>query len=115
MAVTGWPEPDVAWRPILIDLGLMAFLVSMAMSILYAGSLDAVLAASRIGAVATVVTLGLFLAAALEALFTGALEGLSLRTGVGTLLAFVVVVALHRGMVRSLERLYAQAPGLERA
>jgi hypothetical protein len=41
--------------------------------------------------------------------------GFSLRAGVGTLLAFVVIVAMHRGMVRSLERLFAQMPGLERA
>jgi hypothetical protein len=115
MAVTGWPEPHVSWRPILIDIGLVGFLVSLAMSLLYDGSLDAMLTATRIGAVATVLTLGLFLAAALEALFTGALAGLSLRTGVGTLLAFVVVIALHRGMVRSLQRFYAQAPGLGRA
>jgi hypothetical protein len=115
IAVTGWPEPDVAWRPLLIDIGLVGFLVSLAMSVLYDGGLDAVIAASRIGAVATVVTLGLFLAAALEALFTGALAGFSLRAGVGTLLAFVVIVAMHRGMVRSLERLFAQMPGFERA
>ena len=97
------------------DAGLVGFLVSLSMSLLYDGRVDAVLAASRIGAIATVVTLGLFLAAALEALFTGALQGLSLRTGVGTLLAFVVVVAVHRGMLRSIERLLTRLPGLERA
>jgi len=112
MAVTGWPEPEVAWRPLLVDVGLVGFMISMTMSVLYSGSLDAVLAATQIGAVATVITLGLFLAAALEALFTGALA--SLRTGAGTLLAFVIVVAMHRGMVRSLQRLLAQVPGLER-
>jgi hypothetical protein len=115
IAVTHWPEPEVAWRPILIDVGLVAFLISVTMSILYGGSLDATLAATRIGALATVVTLGLFLAAALEALFTGALGGLSFRTGVGTLLSFVIVVALHRGMLRSIERLFGQMPGLQRA
>jgi hypothetical protein len=115
MAVTGWPEPEVAWRPILVDVGLVGFLTSMTMSVLYNGSLDASLAATQIGAVATVITLGLFLAAALEALFTGALAGLSLRTGVGTLLAFVIVVATHRGMVRALQRRLAQMPGLGRA
>jgi hypothetical protein len=115
LAVTGWPEPEVAWRPLLIDAGLIGFLVSLSMSLLYDGRIDPILAASRIGATATVVTLGLFLAAALEALFTGALEGLSLRTGVGTLLAFVVVVAVHRGMLRSIERLLTRIPGPERA
>jgi hypothetical protein len=115
LAVTDWPEPDVAWRPLLIDVGLIGFLISVTMSIMYAGRLDAALAASRIGAIATVGTLGLFLAAALEALFTGALQGLSLRTGVGTLLAFVLVVAMHRGMLRSVEKVLVRMPGFERA
>jgi hypothetical protein len=115
LAVTDWPEPNVAWRPLLIDVGLIGFLISLTMSVLYAGRLDAALAASRIGAIATVGTLGLFLAAALEALFTEALQGLSLRTGVGTLLAFVLVVAMHRGMLRSVEKVLVQMPGFERA
>jgi hypothetical protein len=115
LAVTDWPEPDVSWRPLLIDVGLVGFLISLTMSVMYAGRLDAALAASRIGAVATVGTLGLFLAAALEALFTDALQGLSLRTGVGTLLAFVLIVAMHRGMLRSVEKVLVQMPGFERA
>jgi hypothetical protein len=115
VAVTDWPEPRVAWRPLLIDAGLVAFLISVTMSVLYVGRVDAMLAATRIGSLATVITLGLFLAAGLEALFTEALTGLSFRTGVGTLLAFVIVVATHRGLLRSIERLFAQTPGLERA
>ena len=115
LAVTDWPEPGVAWRPLLVDVGLVGFLISIAMSVLYRGRVDAVLAASRIGAIAMVSTMGLFLAAALEALFTGALQGLSLRTGVGTLLAFVVIVATHRGMLRSIESVLAQMRGFERA
>ncbi|MGE0157879.1 MAG: hypothetical protein AB7T31_00630 [Gemmatimonadales bacterium] len=111
LAVTDWPEPGVTWRPLLIDLGLAGFLASLTMSVLHDGRVDATVAATRIGAVATVVTLGLFLAAALEALFTGALEGLSLGTGVGTLLAFVVVLATHRGMIRSIERMLTQMRG----
>jgi hypothetical protein len=115
MAVTDWPEPAVAWRPLLVDMGLIGFLIALTMSVLYGGRVDAVLTAGRIGAVATVVTLGLFLAAALEALFTGALEGFSLRTGVGTLLAFVVVVSMHGGILRSVEKILVEMPGLERA
>jgi hypothetical protein len=115
LAVTDWPEPDLAWRPLLVDVGLVGFLLCLAMSILYAGRLDAALAASRVSAIATVATLGLFLAAALEALFTEALQGLSLRTGVGTLLAFVLILAMHRGMLRSVEKLIVQMPGFGRA
>lgn len=111
MAVTGWPEPVVPWRPLLLDVGLVGFLVAVALGLLYGGAFDANQGAHRIGAVATVVTFGLFLAAFLEALFTGGLAGFSLRTGVGTLIAFVIVVSTHRGLVRSLERTFAQLPG----
>jgi hypothetical protein len=105
VAVTGWPEPDVAWRPILLDVGVIGFLVALALSVLYGGPVAPMPAARRIGAAATVGTLWLFLAAGLEALFSGgALGGSTLRTGVGTLAAFVIVVATHRGMVRSIER-----------
>lgn len=113
LAVTDWPEPVMAWRPLLLDLGLVAFLVAVAMGVLYRGEVDAARAARRIGAFATAATVGLFLAAALEALFTGGAlgGGAYLRTGVGTLVAFVVLVATHRGLVRSLERGLAQLMG----
>jgi hypothetical protein len=111
MAVTDWPEPVFPWRPLLLDLGLAGFLAAAALGILYRGTLDATQASRRIGAFATTATFGLFLAAGLEALFTGGLAGFGLRTGVGTLLAFVIVVSTHRGLVRSLERAFAQLPG----
>jgi hypothetical protein len=113
LAVTNWPEPVMPWRPLLLDIGLIAFLVAVAMGILYRGTMDAAQTARRIGAFATVATMALFLAAALEALFTGGAlgGGASLRTGVGTLVAFVILVSTHRGLVRSLERGLAQLMG----
>jgi hypothetical protein len=110
LAVTDWPEPVVAWRPLLLDIGIVGFLVALAMGILYGGGLDAGQAARRIAATATVATMGMFVAAALEGVFTGGAVGISLRTGVGTLIAFVIVVSTHRGLVRSLERFFAQLP-----
>ncbi|MEQ1855482.1 MAG: hypothetical protein ABL963_03375 [Longimicrobiales bacterium] len=113
VAVTGWPEPEVAWRPILLDVGLVGFLTAAAMSILYGGPVEAMPTARRLGAAATVGALGLFLAAGLEALFGGTvLGGSSLGTGVGTLVAFVIVVSTHRGLVRSVERILAQRTDL---
>ena len=51
------------------------------------------------------VTSGLFLAAALEAVLTGAiLASYALRTGVGTAIAFAVVLSVYRSSARSLER-----------
>jgi hypothetical protein len=111
MGVTEWPEPPFAWRALLMDVGILGFLIAMAMSILYHGAMSAANAARRIAALAALATSGLFLAAGLEALFHGGmLGGLSARTGVGTLIAFVILVSTHRGILRSLERLFAQLP-----
>jgi hypothetical protein len=113
VAVTGWPEPEVAWRPLLVDVGLIGFMIALATSALYQGAVQAIAIARRVAAAAAVATLGLFLAAGLEALFSGgALGGSSLRTGVGTLVAFVIVVSTYRGLVRSLERVLEQKAGL---
>jgi hypothetical protein len=111
VGVTEWPEPDVAWRPLLVDLGVMGFMVALALSILYRGSHDPRPLARRIMASSAVATLGLFLAAALEALFTGGvLAAFSLRTGVGTIIAFVTIVSTFRPLVRYLEHLLKQIP-----
>jgi hypothetical protein len=116
VAVTGWPEPQVSWRPILLDAGLIGFLIAVALSILHEGAAVPLTAARRIGAAATVTALGLFLAAGLEALFSGgALGGSSLRTGAGTLVAFVIVVSTHRGLMRSVERMLSQLVRIEPA
>jgi hypothetical protein len=109
MAVAEWPEPVVAWRPLLMDLGLVGFLSGLAMSVLYRGRLDATHTARRIVSVASVGTLGLFLAAGLEALFSGGvMAGFSLRTGVGTILAVAIVLSTCRGLARSVEGAFAQ-------
>jgi hypothetical protein len=71
----------------------------------------------RVGSFATVATLGLFLAAGLEALFSGTvLAGFSLRTGVGTIIAFAIVLSTSRGLIRALERSFSvlPTPGLAR-
>lgn len=111
VGVTEWPEPGVAWRPILVDLGVLAFLTALALSVLYRGSRDTSLLARRILASCTVAALGFFLAAALEALFSGGvLAAFSLRTGVGTVIAVVVVVTAHRALIQSVDRLIRQIP-----
>jgi len=85
--------------------------VFLAMSVLYEGAIDPSRLARRIVASAAVVTLGLFLAAGLEAVFGGGvLAGLTLRTGVGTVIAFATVVSTHRALIRSFERFLAQIP-----
>jgi hypothetical protein len=109
MAVAEWPEPIVAWRPLLMDLGLVGFLVGLSMAVLYRGGLPATWAATRIASITSVGTLSLFLAAGLEALFTGgAMAGFSLRTGAGTVFALAIVLSTARGLMRSVEKGFAQ-------
>lgn len=105
VAVTGFPEPDVAWRPILLDVGLIGFLVALAMSVLSHGERDPAMVARRIARSAVVATAGLFLAAGLEALFSGEiLAAVALRSGVGTAVAFAVILSTHRGLARLVDR-----------
>ncbi|MDH3208702.1 MAG: hypothetical protein OEO79_19035, partial [Gemmatimonadota bacterium] len=71
VGVTEWPEPNVAWRPLLVDFGVLGFLIALAMSVMYRGEIDPRRLARRMVASAVVVTVGLFLAAALEAVLSG--------------------------------------------
>jgi len=105
VAVTGFPEPDVAWRPLLLDLGLIGFLIALSMSVLYRGPRDPAVVTREVATTSTVITLGLFLAAGLEALFSGGIiASFSLRPGVGTALAFAVILSTRRGLGRLMER-----------
>jgi len=109
VGVTQWPEPNVAWRPLLVDVGVLGFLIALAMAVMYHGSVDPRYLARRIVSAAVATTLGLFLAAALEALLSGGiLSGVSVRTGVGTAIAFAIIVSTHRALIRLIERLLEQ-------
>jgi hypothetical protein len=111
MAVAEWPDPLVAWRPLLMDVGLVGFLCGLSVAVLYRGSIEPARAVRRIASFTSVATLGLFLAAGLEALFSGSvLAGFSLRTGVGTIVAFAIVLSTSRGLVRALDRGLSMLP-----
>jgi hypothetical protein len=106
VAVTGFPEPNVAWRPILFNLGMIGFLTGIAMSVLQRGRIDPAHLTRRIATVAALITGGLFLAAGLEALFSGGVDAsLSVRKGVGTAIAFAITLSTHKSLERFIERL----------
>lgn len=108
--ITGFPEPDVAWRPLLLDVGLVGFLSGLALSVLYSGPVSPLTVVRRVASASTITTLGLFLAAGLEALFSGGiLAAFSLRTGVGSALALATILATYRGLLRFIDRLLPQA------
>lgn len=105
-AVTGFPEPDVPWRPILLDAGTIGFFIAMAMSVLRRGRVDPARLTHRVATGTVVVTVGLFMAAGLEAFFTGGIfASYSPRGGVGTALAFAVMLSTYRSSARLIERL----------
>jgi hypothetical protein len=108
--ITGFPEPDVAWRPLLLDVGLVGFMSGLAASVLYSGPVEPLAVVRRIVSASTITTLGLFLAAGLEALFSGGiLAAFSLRAGVGSALALATILATYRGLLRFIDRLLPQA------
>ena len=110
VAVTGFPEPNVAWRPLLLDVGLIGFMAALAMSILHTGRARPGDVLLRISSVCAVTTLGLFLAAGLEALFTGGvLAHYSPRSGVGTAIATAMIVSTYRSIVGIVQRMVPQA------
>jgi len=105
VAVTGFTEPNVAWRPILLDVGMIGFLGALAWSILDRGRIDPAVVIRRVCTAAAIVTLGLFLAAGLEALLGGGIfTGLTLRAGVGTALAFAIMLSTYRSVAKLMER-----------
>lgn len=105
VAVTGFPEPDVAWRPILLDAGSVAFFIGLAMSVLHKGARDPARLTRKVTVATIVITCGLFIAAGLEAVLSGAmLASWALRPGVGSAVALAVVLSTYRGATRALER-----------
>jgi hypothetical protein len=106
VAVTGFPEPNVAWRPLLLDVGLVGFLTGLALSVLHHGATNPRRLMRAIGSVCAITTLALFLAAGLEALFGGGIfAAFRLRTGVGSALAVATILSTYRGIQRLLDRL----------
>jgi hypothetical protein len=109
VSVAGFRTPNVAWQPLLVDLGLVGFLSGLALAVLYDGPVDPWRLVHRIATASSLVTLGLFLAAGLEALLAGGvLAAFSLRTGVGTALAAAMVISTYRGFQRFVDRMLPQ-------
>lgn len=103
--VTGFPEPDVAWRPLLLDVGTVGFFLGLALSVLSRGRIDPARLTRKVTAGAVVITMGLFFAAGLEALFTGAiLTSYAVRPGLGTVVAFAVVLSTYRTSTGAIAR-----------
>ncbi len=105
VAVTGFPEPTVAWRQVLVDAGSVAFLWGVAMAVLHRPASDPGAIILRTTAIAASLAAGLFLAAGLEALFSGSVSPFSLRPGIGTAISFAVILSTHSSLARLIKRM----------
>ena len=84
VSATGWSEPPIAWRPIVLDLGLLGFLWGLSMAVFYTGTIDSAASARRVVALTALALIGLLVATGLETLLSGALVArMSMRPGTG--------------------------------
>ena len=114
VSATGWSEPPIAWRPIVLDLGLLGFLWGLSMAVFYTGTIDSAASARRVVALTALALIGLLVATGLETLLSGALVArMSMRPGLGTALAAVVMTVSYPRTLALIERLLDQIPGVD--
>jgi len=94
-AVTGWRVAYFNWRPLLLDAGILGFLLGVGMAGLYRGRLRSGPVGRRVVLLGSALATSLLLAAGLEALFSDALAApVRLPRGVGTGLSAGLAVLL---------------------
>jgi hypothetical protein len=113
LSATGWSEPTVAWRPILLDLGLAGLLWGLWMAVFYSGAADSAAAARRVVALTALALTGIGIATGLEVLLSSALVArVSLPRGLGTAVAVVVMIVGYSRGLAYVERGLEQIPGI---
>lgn len=112
LSATSWPDPPVAWRPILLDLGVLGFVVGLATTQIAPDHIDAVRAARRIaGGVGLAMTL-LLSATIFEVMLSSGLFGpVALPDGLGAAMAAAAVGSVSAPLLRLFERMLDQWPG----
>jgi len=112
LSATSWPDPPVAWRPILLDLGVLGFVVGLAATQIAPERIDAVRAARRIaGGVGLAMTL-LLSATIFEVMLSSGLFGpVTLPAGLGAVMAAAAVGSVSAPLLRFFERMLDQWPG----
>jgi len=114
LTATGWPEPAIAWRPILLDLGFIGLLIGTTMSVVYNGDIDAEGLGRRVSANLVLAMVVLVAATGVEVLFSSALVGrISLPAGLGTVIAALTAAVTYGRSMPFISRVLAQVPGLE--
>jgi hypothetical protein len=112
LSATSWPDPPVAWRPILLDLGVLGFVVGLAATQIAPERIDAVRAARRLaGGVGLAMTL-LLSATVFEVMLSSGLFGpVALPAGLGAAMAAAAVGSVSAPLLRFFERMLDQWPG----
>jgi hypothetical protein len=113
LSAAGWSKPTVAWRPILLDLGLAGLLWGLWMAVFYSGAADSAAAARRVVALTALALTGIGIATGLEVLLSSALVArVSLPRGLGTAVAVVVMIVGYSRGLAYVERGLEQIPGI---
>jgi hypothetical protein len=94
--VTGWERASLNWRPFVLDAGVLGLAWGASRGVLEAGDRDPAPLVRRTAIISGGATLGLLLAAGLEALLSGAVGGrLSLPHGIGTALVAIALAIVY--------------------
>jgi hypothetical protein len=112
LSATSWPDPPLSWRPIILDLGVMGFVLGLAATQIAPDGVDAVRLARRI-ATGTALAMTLLLAATvLEVMLSSGLFGpVRLPAGLGAAMAAAAVGSVSAPLSRFFDRVLLQWPG----
>ncbi len=113
LSATAWSDPPLAWRAILLDLGVLGFVAGLAASRLGPPEVDPLRIARRIivGTALTVVTL--ISATILEVLLSSGIFGpVALPPGLGAAIAAAGIGSVSPALVRHFGRLLDHWPGI---
>ncbi|MDZ7779076.1 MAG: hypothetical protein U5R14_03940 [Gemmatimonadota bacterium] len=105
LSVTSWPEPARAWRPLLLDLGALGFVLGLAGTQLAPERVDALRLTRRIAGGALLSMTLLLAATVLEVLLASGLFGpVALPDGLGAALAAAGVGSISAPLLRFFDR-----------
>lgn len=114
LSATSWRDPAVAWRPVVLDLGVLGFVSCLAASALAGGRVDPAAVARRVATGATLGLAALFTATVLEVLLASGIFGpVAFPPGAGALLGVLAIAASAAPMGRWARRVLDRLPGFD--
>ncbi|MEX2472858.1 MAG: hypothetical protein WEA34_11795 [Gemmatimonadota bacterium] len=113
LSATAWADPPVAWRPILLDLGVLGFVAGLTASRLGPPGVDPLRVTRRIILATGLVMATLISATILEVLLSSGIFGpVALPPGLGAAIAAAGIGSVSPSLLRHFARLLDQWPGI---